>query len=41
MEFEIFPSLGKDDEPKAMSVRLLSKANYVPIDQGKRKAYGD
>lgn len=41
VEFELFPH-GKDDELKALSVRLLSKQAYVPIDQGQRRAaHGD
>jgi cold shock CspA family protein len=40
VEYELFPGA---EAPRAISVRLLGKRNYVPIDEAPRKAvaHGD
>lgn len=38
VECSIFPG---SDPPRAMTVRLIDKQGYVPIDSGRKRGYGD
>ena len=38
VDCSIFPG---SDPPRAMTVRLIDKQAYVPIDRGRKQGYGD